>query len=65
MEKWRGGRQLKHIELEKVTVGFGRGKRRRQILKSLSLRVGRGECLAIFGSEGAGKSTLLAIMPAF
>ncbi|GIN13008.1 ABC transporter ATP-binding protein [Shouchella clausii] len=53
---------MKQIELEKVTVGFGRGKRRRQVLKSLSLRVGRGECLAIFGSKGAGKSTLLAII---
>jgi ABC-type lipoprotein export system ATPase subunit len=53
---------LKHIELDKVTVGFGRGKRRRQVLKSLSLRVSRGECLAIFGNKGAGKSTLFAII---
>ena len=43
------------VELDGVTLAY----RRRDVLSSLSLRIGRGERVALIGPNGAGKSTVL------
>ena len=43
------------LELERVCAGYGRA----QILFDVSLEVGDGEAVAMFGRNGAGKSTTL------
>ena len=45
------------IEAEEVGKTFGRTV----VLRDLSLRVGRGETVALFGPNGAGKTTLLRL----
>ena len=46
------------LELENVTVWRGDNR----VFDGLSMRVERGERLAILGPNGAGKSTLLALI---
>ena len=46
------------IEIKDITKSFGN----LQVLKGVSLSVGRGEVVSIVGPSGAGKTTLLQIM---
>lgn len=46
------------IEIKDITKSFGN----LQVLKGVSLTVGRGEVVSIVGPSGAGKTTLLQIM---
>ncbi|WP_104165067.1 ABC transporter ATP-binding protein [Arthrobacter sp. SX1312] len=44
------------VELEGLSVAFGRGIHRREIIHDLSLSIRPGECLALVGESGSGKS---------
>jgi tungstate transport system ATP-binding protein len=44
------------------TIDLGQKRERRDILKSVNLRVGRGEIHALIGPTGAGKTTLLRLI---
>jgi peptide/nickel transport system ATP-binding protein len=44
------------VELEGLSVGFGRGAHRREVIHDLTLSVRPGECLALVGESGSGKS---------
>jgi phosphonate transport system ATP-binding protein len=46
------------IALDNVTAGYGGAP----VLENFSLRVDRGECVAIMGRSGAGKSTLINLI---
>jgi ABC-type glutathione transport system ATPase component len=51
------------LDINDLSVSFGKGERRVEVVKSLTLHVDRGETLAIVGESGSGKSvTSLAIM---
>lgn len=47
------------IEVEKLQVIFGKGNNRKQVVKSVSFTVAKGESLGIVGESGCGKSTVL------
>ncbi len=47
------------IEVEKLQVAFGKGNNLKQVVKSVSFTVTKGESLGIVGESGCGKSTVL------
>jgi ABC-type multidrug transport system ATPase subunit len=49
------------LELDGVNKTYGRGSSRRVVLEDVSLRVGEGELVAIWGLRRSGRSTLLRI----
>jgi ATP-binding cassette subfamily B protein len=51
--------EIVSIELEDVTFGYAG---REKILKNISLKLNKGECLGIGGEIGSGKSTLLQLL---
>lgn len=63
-----GAKTLPHFEKEvvfdRVSFGYG-GDTDAEILKDVSLRVKRGDILAIVGPSGAGKTTLVNLIPRF
>jgi peptide/nickel transport system ATP-binding protein/glutathione transport system ATP-binding protein len=55
--------QRRVLDIQNLSVSFGRGANAVHAVKGLSLRVDRGETLAIVGESGSGKSvTSLSIM---
>src|SRR5256885_4428413 len=55
----------KQIDFDKIVFSYGENGESREVLSGVSLRVQRGEVLAIVGSSGAGKSTLVHLIPRF
>ena len=51
-------RECTAIELYDVTAGYGRA----HVLHDVTLRIGRGECVALLGPNGAGKSSLVRVI---
>ena len=47
------------IEVKHLAVSFGQGDARKQVVKSVSFSVKKGETLGIVGESGCGKSTVL------
>lgn len=50
------------IAVDKLYKSYGRGSARNEVLKGVTLNVGRGECVFLVGPSGSGKSTLLSIL---
>ncbi|RFC62177.1 ATP-binding cassette domain-containing protein [Fulvimarina endophytica] len=50
------------IELRDVSKGYGEGKDRAEILKTVNLEVKEGEFVAIVGFSGSGKTTLMSLL---
>ncbi|MEQ8248583.1 MAG: ABC transporter ATP-binding protein [Alphaproteobacteria bacterium] len=49
------------LELRAITKSFEQGGQTVSVLRGASLRMGRGETIALLGPSGAGKSTLLQV----
>ncbi|RDV02106.1 ABC transporter ATP-binding protein [Undibacter mobilis] len=50
------------VELEKVTLAYGRGDKKIVALGETSLRVDQGDFVALVGPSGCGKSTILKLV---
>jgi len=53
---------MSFIELNDVSVGFGSGSARTEVLSGINLHVERGEFIALLGYSGVGKSTLMNLI---
>lgn len=47
------------IKINNLSVWFGEGQQRNQVLKSISLDIKQGESFGLVGESGSGKSTIL------
>jgi predicted ABC-type transport system involved in lysophospholipase L1 biosynthesis ATPase subunit len=50
------------IRATNVTLSFGTGEARVEVLRGVDLEIMRGESLAILGASGSGKSSLMAVL---
>jgi putative ABC transport system ATP-binding protein len=50
------------LDVESLRKSFRQGDTEISVIRDLSLRVGRGETVAILGKSGSGKSTLLSLL---
>jgi NitT/TauT family transport system ATP-binding protein len=50
------------IQLEKVTITYGRGENAVKALSETSLNIGKGDFVALVGPSGCGKSTILKLV---
>jgi len=55
----------REIAFEDVRFGYHDEGEKREVLKGISLRVERGEVIALVGPSGAGKSSLVNLIPRF
>lgn len=53
------------LRLDTVRAAFWRGARELRVLRDVSLEVGAGELVAVYGSRNAGKTTLLKVAAGF
>ncbi|MDD2564599.1 MAG: ABC transporter ATP-binding protein [Salinivirgaceae bacterium] len=47
------------IEIKELSIGYGKGKKRKVVLDSINLSAPTGKTIALVGANGKGKSTLL------
>ena len=52
----------RYVELEKVGVTFGQGTETTEALQPTSLKIAKGDFLALVGPSGCGKSTILKLI---
>ncbi|MGG7565418.1 ABC transporter ATP-binding protein [Rhodovulum sp. DZ06] len=50
------------IEFKNVSMGYGEGTRRHEVLKNIDLQLRSGEFLVVLGFSGTGKTTLINLM---
>ncbi|OYX87019.1 MAG: hypothetical protein B7Y75_02705, partial [Azorhizobium sp. 35-67-5] len=50
------------VELEKVTLTYGRGEKQIVALGETTLRIDQGDFVALVGPSGCGKSTILKLV---
>ena len=60
-----GSDQDPRIHFEDIHVGFGRGRKRLDVLDGISFDVRHGEFVSVLGPSGCGKSTLLNLAAGF
>lgn len=53
---------MAYIELNNVSVGFGSGTARCEVLEDINLHIEKGEFLALLGYSGVGKTTLMNLI---
>jgi nitrate/nitrite transport system ATP-binding protein len=53
---------MAYIELNGVSVGFGAGANRTEVLADIDLHIGKGELVALLGYSGTGKSSLMNLV---
>lgn len=53
---------MAYIELNDVSVGFGSGTNRAEVLTDVNLHMEKGEFVAILGYSGTGKSTIMNLI---
>lgn len=50
------------IDIENLSIRFGRGAKANHVVRGIDLSVEKGECFGLVGESGCGKSTLLGAM---
>jgi nitrate/nitrite transport system ATP-binding protein len=50
------------LELKNVSVGYGKGSSRTEVLTNINMKVGDGEFLCLLGFSGSGKTTLINLI---